>query len=294
MMRIEGLRKNFGNVEALRGIGFEVLKGELYGFLGPNGAGKTTTVKLLTGLAKPDAGTATLDGRDIFKTDTAARRRVGVVHQHSSLDLDLTIRENLFIHSLYYEIPRAEFRKRLEEILDFTDLRGRADDRVRGFSGGMKRRLMIGRALMHRPDVIFLDEPTAGLDPTIRRKVWSLIKAAQRDGATLFLTTHYIEEAEFLCDRVAFIDNGAILTIDTPENLKNSLGRWAVDIFEGTDMRTKFFADRRSAENFILSSDRPMNIRRVNLEDAFISLTGRAIGVDPPAAANHNSSPAPL
>lgn len=277
IMRIEELGKSYGRVRAVDGISFDVRRGELFGFLGPNGAGKTTTVKLLTGLAKPDSGTASIDGRDMFIYGEQTRRDIGVVHQHVSLDLDLTVRENLLIHSLLYGVGKAQRNRRVDEVLDFTGLRERADDRVRQFSGGMKRRLMIGRAVMHRPRMIFLDEPTAGLDPGVRRKVWSLIKTAQVDGATLFLTTHYIEEAEFLCDRVAFIDKGRILAVDSPANFKSSLGKWAVDVFSKGDINSRFFDSREEADRFAPEQSDPVNIRRVNLEDVFLTMTGHGI-----------------
>ncbi len=277
MLRIEGLTKTYGKTQALNGVSLEVDKGELFGFLGPNGAGKTTAIKVLTGLAVPDGGRAQLDEIDLLRRDVATRRRIGVVHQHVNLDNDLTAWENLDNHGRFYGMGKNRRLRRIGEMLEFAELTDRAHEQIKNYSGGMKRRLMIGRALLHEPELLFLDEPTVGLDPAIRRRVWSLIKTAQSHGTTLFLTTHYIEEAEFLCERVAFIDKGRIVRIDTPDNFKATLGEWAVDDLEDGSIKSRFFKTRKEADRHIVSHPSPLTRRRVNLEDVFLDLTGHGI-----------------
>ena len=277
MLRIQELSKAYAKTRALDRVSFDVGEGELFGFLGPNGAGKTTTIKILTGLAVADSGQALLNGADMLRMDVATRRRIGVVHQHINMDNDLTAWENLDNHGRFYGMGRAHRLRRIDEMLEFAELTDRAHQQIKNYSGGMKRRLMIGRALLHEPELLFLDEPTVGLDPAIRRRVWSLIKTAQSHGTTLFLTTHYIEEAEFLCERVAFIDRGKIVKIDTPDNFKASLGEWAVDDLEDGDLKSHFFKSREQADDYVLSNPGPLTRRRVNLEDVFLNLTGHGI-----------------
>ncbi len=198
MIRIQNLKKNYKTVKALKGVSLTIGEGELFAYLGPNGSGKTTTIRILTGLTRATEGSALLNGFDINSDTLKAKRQFGLVPQTSNLDPELTVRENLDIHGRLYEMGSAERVSRINELLQYIDLNERRDSPVKQLSGGMKRRVMIARAIMHTPKILFLDEPTTGLDPGIRRKIWSLVKKIQGEGTTVFLTTHYIEEAEFL------------------------------------------------------------------------------------------------
>ncbi len=279
-VRVEGLVKHYGKISALSGISFEIAEGELFALLGPNGAGKTTTIRILTGLTRPTAGRAFFFGRDIFSSPLYARRLAGLVPQATNLDLELTVWENLLIHGLLFGMSRGRIRERAEELLRFAGLWERRGDRVRALSGGMRRRLLIIRALMHEPRILFLDEPTVGLDPHIRRRLWGLIKQIQARGTTILLTTHYIEEAEFLADRVAFLEQGRIVALDTPQNLMAALGEVAVDLVDDEGLSTRYFRTREEAEREAVKFSRAgksVTIRRVNLEDAFLHFTGRRV-----------------
>lgn len=279
-VRVEGLRKNYGKIEAVRGISFRIAAGELFALLGPNGAGKTTTIRILCGLTRPSGGRAFFYGVDIFREPVAAKKMAGLVPQTVNLDLELTLAENLLIHGLLFGLSREEIRRRAAELLRFAGLSERKDHKVRTLSGGMRRRLLIIRALLHRPRILFLDEPTVGLDPHIRRRLWGLIKRIQQQGTTILLTTHYIEEAEFLADRVAFMDQGKLIIEGTPKALMDQLGEFAVDVVREKGLETKYFRSRAEAEEFALSlAERAetVTIRRVNLEDAFVHFTGKKV-----------------
>lgn len=279
-VRVQGLLKRYGPIEALKGVDFEIRAGELFALLGPNGAGKTTTIRILCGLTRPSGGKARFFQVDVFKEPLRAKKIVGLVPQAINLDLELTVWENLLIHGFLFGMGLSTIRERAIELLHFAGLYERRKDKVRTLSGGLRRRLLITRALMHEPRILFLDEPTVGLDPHIRRKLWGLIKRIQQRGATILLTTHYIEEAEFLANRVAFIDAGRIVTIDTPEALTARLGEFAVDIVRREGLETKYFPSREEAEKFILSlpeGRESVTLRRINLEDAFVYFTGRRV-----------------
>lgn len=277
MIEIVDLKKSYKSVQALKGICLCVASGELFAYLGPNGAGKTTTIRILTGLTRPSGGRASIGGYDVAKEPMKAKRHQGLVPQHVNLDAELTVEENLIIHGRLHGMGREDIRRRIEELLEYVGLKEKRGSLVKRLSGGMKRRLMIARALLHRPAVLFLDEPTVGLDPAIRRRIWTLIKKIQQDGVTIFLTTHYIEEAEFLADRVAFIDEGSIVALDTPRHLMDSLGQWAIDSYRDNDMETRYFADRESARRYGEEHKNGYTLRRVNLEDAFLAYTGKKV-----------------
>ena len=277
MIRIEKLQKSYGTTRAVNGIDLKVAAGELFAFLGPNGAGKTTTIRILTGLTRIGSGQVAIGGHDIVKAPREAKRQCGLVPQHINLDSELSVRENLEIHGRLFGMDSGQRRRKIEELLAYVELLDRVDSLVKQLSGGLKRRLMIARALMHEPRVLFLDEPTVGLDPAIRRRIWSLIRRVQQDGTTIFLTTHYIEEAEFLAARVAFLDQGKIVALDAPQTLMASLGEWAVDEMNDEGMQTRYFANRESAAAFTATQDGGVTLRRINLEDAFLSLTGKKV-----------------
>ncbi len=279
-VEVKDLRKSYNGFEALKGISFHLEKGEIFALLGPNGAGKTTTIRILCGLTRPGGGQAFFFGMDILKNPLKAKKLAGLVPQALNLDLDLTVWENLLIHGLLFGLSLQEIKEQGQSLMEFSGLRDRLHHKVRTLSGGMRRRVLITRALLHRPQILFLDEPTVGLDPHIRRKLWGLIKRIQQQGTTILLTTHYIEEAEFLANRVAFIDNGTLVIVDKPQNLTSRLGKYAVDIVQEDGLETKYFPDRQSAEEFILSrreTGTTVTLRRVNLEDAFVYFTGKRV-----------------
>ncbi|MBF0376161.1 MAG: ABC transporter ATP-binding protein [Desulfamplus sp.] len=284
MIKVENLNKIYKSVHALKDINLHVKKGELFAYLGPNGAGKSTTIRILTALTNPTSGSVSINGFDIknsgfsFKSNSIkSRQQCGLVPQSINLDQELSVYENLTIHGLLFRMGKSERNKKIEELLSYVDLSSRKESLVKELSGGMKRRLMIARALMHSPSVLFLDEPTVGLDAGMRRKIWGLIKKIQQQGTTIFLTTHYIEEAEFLADRVAFLDTGTILVVDTPSNLMSRLGTWALDRLIEDKMEPIYFNNREEANNYIASQNESFTLRRVNLEDAFLSMTGKKV-----------------
>jgi len=220
-LRVKNLSKHFGSIRAVDGISFEVKKAELFGFLGPNGAGKTTTMNILCTLLIPSGGEAVVNGFNVATSPTEVRRSIGIIFQDSSLDERLTAYENLNFHGMIYHLPSKIRKARIEEVLSMAGLYSKKNYIVRTFSGGMKRRLEIARGLMHRPKILFLDEPTIGLDPQTRQYIWDyILDLAQKESITVFLTTHYMDEAE-ICQRVGIIDHGRIVDLDTPDMLKN-------------------------------------------------------------------------
>lgn len=222
---LRGLTKRFGDLVAVDRVDLEIARGELFGLLGPNGAGKTTIIKMLTTMLRPSDGEALVWGHNVATERDSVRSSVGVVFQDPSVDSMLTGRENLDFHGRMYGLGRAVRRKRIAEVLELVDLTDKADIKLEDYSGGMQRRLEIARGLMHHPHVLFLDEPTLGLDAQTRRYIWQYVKEMNRqEDVTVVLTTHYMDEADFLCNRVAIIDNGKIVALDTPENLKDMIG----------------------------------------------------------------------
>jgi len=255
------LTKEFGSITAVDAVSFEVMEGEIFGFLGPNGAGKTTLIRMLTTLIKPSSGEARVACCDVAKKPEAVRRQIGVVPQAMTSDLDLTGFENMDIYGRFYGIPSKTRKERINDLLEKVGLRARANDLVATYSGGMRRRLEIARVLVHRPKILFLDEPSSGLDPQSRLVVWDFLRELrQGDSVTIFLSTHYMEEAEALCNRVAIIDSGKIIALGSPEELKAQI--------PGNDIVLLTVED--SSENFV---DRIQNlpfVHRVNTEDGTI------------------------
>lgn len=252
--------------------------GEIFGLLGPNGAGKTTTMRILATLARPTAGEVEINGWKVSRQAAQVKREIGVVSQTENVDLQLTGRENLEWHARLHKIPCRERGARIEEMLNFVDLVERADVAVVHYSGGMKRRLMIARALLHQPRVLFLDEPTVGLDPQVRRKLWNLIRALNSRGITCLLTTHYIEEAELLCHRVGIMNKGKLIALGTPDELKKRMGKVVVEVSNHGETEYRVFESREHALQYAASLDRNVLIRESNLEDVFVELTGRKVG----------------
>jgi ABC-2 type transport system ATP-binding protein len=277
MVRIENLVKTYGSVRALDGLDLEIQEGRLFAFLGPNGAGKTTVIRILTGLTRMTSGKVRIGGLDITKHPLEAKALCGLAAQHINLDGDLTVSENLDFHGRLHGLSRARRRSRGCELLAYVEMGDRRDAQVKTLSGGLKRRLMLARALLHEPRLLILDEPTVGLDPAIRRRVWGLIKKVNADGVSVFMTSHYVEEAEQLADRVAFINAGRLVAEGAPPAIMEKTGRWAVDRFDGSGMATTYHSTREEAASLLERGDGAASLRRVNLEDAFLSLTGRRV-----------------
>ncbi len=226
MIRVENLAKSFGEFTAVDHISFEVAKGEIFAFLGPNGAGKTTTIKMLTTLLRPTSGALEVDGLDPVRHSNEVRKRFGIVFQDPSLDGDMTAYENMEIHGIFYHVPRKLRLERIGYLLRLFELWERRGEQVKIFSGGMKRRLEIARGLLHTPKILFLDEPTLGLDPQTRNQLWTHVKNLnQTEGVTVFLTTHYMDEAERVAQRMAIIDHGKIVAQGSPQELKQQTGK---------------------------------------------------------------------
>jgi ABC-2 type transport system ATP-binding protein len=298
---VKGLAKKYGSLEAVKGIEFEVAPGEVFGFLGPNGAGKTTTINMLCTLVRPTGGAATVAGRDVVTERDEVRRSIGLVFQDPTLDAYLTAEQNLRFHGELYGLPKEAMYERIDQVLQMVDLADRRASKVETFSGGMKRRLEIARGLLHSPRVLFLDEPTVGLDPQTRAAIWGYINQLRdTEDITIFLTTHYMEEAEY-CDRIAIIDHGEIVVLDTPANLKANVGKDRVQIVTGDDEAAIAALDKEfgveagmhegmvtfavpSGEEFVPRlfaglgvPIRSVNIARPSLDDVFLNYTGSTI-----------------
>jgi ABC-2 type transport system ATP-binding protein len=275
MLEVHNVVKRYGSVTAVDGVSFSVNGGEIFGLLGPNGAGKSTTIRMLTTLTKPTAGELFVDGYSVVNDQVEVKRRIGVVPQQNNFEQELTGRENLLLHALLHKMPKKIRDARIAELLTYVGLEDRADERVRNYSGGMARRLIIARALLHGPSILFLDEPTVGLDPQTRRKIWDLILLMNRSGVTVLLTTHYIEEAESLCHRVGIVDYGKLIALDSPKKLSQNIGEFCVEFLKDFGVERHFFATRQEARNFVSGQDFDTVVRRTNLEDVFVELTGR-------------------
>ncbi len=275
MIRLIDLTKRYGSFTALNNLDLTVNKGELFGLLGPNGAGKTTLLRLLTTLTAPDEGRIIIDGSDVSRDLVRVKNIIGVVSQHNNLDQELTVEENLAYGGLLFNMPYREARLRAAEMLEFFDLVSKRKTRARVLSGGEKRKAMLARALMHKPQLLFLDEPTVGLDPVFRKKMWNYIKQLNIDGMTILLTTHYIEEAEALCEKICLLDSGSLIGEGAPADLIASLGRFTVEYFEGGSFRYRFFRSRSEAQSYSAAIEGRVTVRKTNLEDVFFRLTGR-------------------
>lgn len=274
---MQGLVKKFGERIAVDNLALHIEAGEIFALLGPNGAGKTTTIRMLALLTQPTAGEITVGGFSARREAEQLKSLIGVVPQHVNLDQDLTVEENLDLHGRLYHMDRATRRTRTDALLAYVELEGRRGDRVQSLSGGMKRRLLIARALMHNPRVLLLDEPTVALDPQVRRRLWDLIRRMQQDAITVLLTTHYIEEAENLCARVAIMEKGRLIALDAPQRLCERVGSYVVE-WDGVQARqVRFFDARDAAAAFAGTLEAAATVRRSNLEDVFVELTGRKV-----------------
>lgn len=299
VIQVKDLFKSYNNIKAVNGVSFDVAEGEVFGFLGPNGAGKTTTINILCTLLSSDSGTAIVNGFDSMKDPAKVRSSIGLVFQEMTLDNDLTAYENLKFHCYLYNMEKRDTENRITEILEVVGLSDRRNETVRKFSGGMKRRLEIARGLLHRPKVLFLDEPTLGLDPQARKNVWEFIRMLKKkSGNTVFMTTHYMDEAE-VCDRIAIIDQGRIIACATPTELKSNLKGDSVHIKTVDDEAARMEIEAKfgvraarvesglvfnveSGEKFIprifehLKTEIvSINLKKPSLEEVFIHLTGK-------------------
>ncbi len=301
-IRVENLVKKYGDFTAVKGISFDVEKGELFAFLGPNGAGKSTTINILVTVLKPTSGKVLVAGHDVQREKLKVRQKIGVVFQDPSLDSRLTVEDNLKIHGYVYGIYGAQLRKKMEEVLDIVELRDVKKRLVKHLSGGMRRRLEIARGLMHRPEVLFLDEPTTGLDPQNRAKIWEYVERIREEGTTVFFSTHYMDEAEY-ADRVAIMDHGEILALDTPKALRESIGGTVIVIRVDENQRDNAVSKLQAAgfkahiaENgeiwvsvesathsvpkifgVLHNAIKEVDIRIPTLNDVFLTLTGREL-----------------
>ena len=291
MIEMEDLVKKFPHTNAAQektwktavaGISLSVRHGEVFGLLGPNGAGKTTIIRMLTMQTQPTSGVIRIGGADIRCDPCVVKERIGVVPQHVNFDQELTCWENMELHARLHHMGHETRTARIEELLTEMELTEVRNDNVRRLSGGMKRRLLIARALIHRPQVLFLDEPTVALDPQIRRHIWDLVREIARGGVTVLLTTHYIEEAEALCDRVSIINKGVLVDVQTPRTFCENLGAYAVEWDEEGGRAYRFFHTREEARAHARTLEEQMQrvlLRPTNLEDVFIELTGRKEGL---------------
>ena len=280
----QNLTKKYKDICAVENLNLYVNSGEIFGFLGPNGAGKTTTIRVLTTLTKPSSGSVWVSGFDVEKEPAKVKRVIGVVQQHLTFDLDLNLRENMELHARLHHIPSNERNQRIAELLEFAGLTKQSEKMVDELSGGMKKAAMIARALIHKPKVLFLDEPTVGLDVQLRRRMWDLIRSLSRNGTTVFLTTHYIEEAEALCQRVGIVHNGHLIALGKPAELRQTVGMITVEILgDGAFTRYEHFANRETATQYVQKLSSPTKsiiIRDSSLEDVFVELTGKKVDED--------------
>jgi|SRR5919109_1008974 ABC-2 type transport system ATP-binding protein len=312
VIEAKGLVKNYKDLVAVAGIDLDVHAGEIFGFLGPNGAGKSTTISMLCTLLTPTAGVARVAGIDVVHDPAAVRQRIGLVFQDPSLDDQLTARENLEFHAFVYSVPPPDRRRRIDEMLDMMQLADRGSSQVKTFSGGMKRRLEIARGMLHQPQILFLDEPTLGLDPQTRKSIWThLNELRSKKGVTIFMTTHYMDEAEY-CDRIAIIDHGKIVALGTPDELKAMVGGDVVTITserpeDAATEITRLLGVTPSRDNGTLRMEvkdgkafvprlvreltapvDTVSLRRPSLDDVFLKLTGRAIREEEASARDRN------
>ena len=276
---VRDLTVRFGDLTAVDGLSFDVRRGEIFGFLGPNGAGKTTTIRTITTLQRPTSGKVLIGGHDTSTEYIEARRLIGIAQQHISLDKDLTVRQNIRHHAMLHKLPKEETEERIGYAADLLGLRDYMDRKVDTLSGGWKRKASIVCAIVHRPQLLLLDEPTAGLDTRSRRILWDLVRELNSGGTTILLTTHYIEEAEALCDRVAVINHGRMVACGTVGELRDAIGGVAVDRTAGGHLTTRFFRTRAEASEYASGlGDEYYNVRRTTLEDVFLELTGEDRG----------------
>ena len=277
MVELKELTKKFGNFTAVDGLSFEIGTGEFFGLLGPNGAGKTTTISMMSTVLLPTSGEIYIDGVRLTRGATEQKRKLAVITQEYSMRQDMTMDEVMEYQGRLYNMPKKAIRERSKELLEFAGLGEYHRRVVRHLSGGMKRKLMICRALLIEPEILLLDEPTAGMDALSRRQMWNLLRQVSVQNMTILLTTHYIEEAEALCDRVAMINRGRLQKLDTPRSLIEELGEYTVDeTAEGT-LKSTHFMTREDAIRYLESAPKDSTFRQTTLEDVFVDVAGRKL-----------------
>ena len=276
---VENVHKLYGQLPVVNDLSFAIEAGEMFGLLGPNGAGKSTTIRMLIALTKPTQGQIKVAGYDVCRAPSLVKQNIGVVLQQTSVDNDLSVWENMEFHGRMHHIPNPKRQQLIEQWLDYVELSARKGALVKTLSGGMKRRLQIARALLHQPQVLFLDEPTVGLDPQTRRRLWEIIRDLNRQGMTILLTTHYMEEAEFLCDRIGIMDAGKLIELGTLEELRVRYGQGLVVKTIDNRLDYQFFPDLAAANAYLDSlPDKTGSLcREAHLEDIFVELTGRQL-----------------
>lgn len=276
---LENVCKVYNQVPVVDHLSFTIQPGEMFGLLGPNGAGKSTTIRMLTTLTRPTDGEIEVAGYNVVQQGQQVKRKIGVVLQQTSVDVDLTVWENMEFHGRLHHIPNGVRQEKINQWLEYVELVDRRQDRVKTLSGGMKRRLQIARALLHEPEILFLDEPTVGLDPQTRRRLWEIIRGLNEQGMTMLLTTHYMEEVEYLCDRIGIMDGGHLIELGTLEELRQKHGEGLVVKQKGDRWDYLFFPDLAAANHYLEQQpDKTgLMVRPSNLEDIFVELTGRQL-----------------
>ena len=275
MIETKNLTKTFDNFTAVDSLDLKIETGEFFGLLGPNGAGKTTTISLLSTLLLPTKGEILIDGQKLTRNRPDLKRKISVITQEYSMRQDMTMDEIMEYQGRLYFMPRREIKECTEELLEFCDLIKFRKRTVRKLSGGMKRKLMVCRALLTEPEILLLDEPTAGMDALSRRQMWNLLRKLNGKNLTILLTTHYMEEAQNLCSRVALMDHGKLEEINTPSGLIDSLGRYAVDVFSGEETRSSYFNSREEAIAYLSGLSGQASLRETTLEDVFVERAGQ-------------------
>ena len=273
---LQNVHKVYNNVCVVNDLSLTIQPGEIFGLLGPNGAGKSTTIRMLTTLTQPTQGEIVVAGYDVVRQPFWVKQQIGVVLQQISVDVDLTVWENMEFHARMHHIPTSHRQQDISRWLDYVELSDRSQSLVKTLSGGMKRRLQIARALLHQPQILFLDEPTVGLDPQTRRRLWEIIKGLNQQGMTILLTTHYMEEVEYLCDRIGIMDNGKLIEMGTLDELRHKHGLGLLMKQDGDRWDYTFFPTMDEAQvHLAAQADKTgMMIRPSNLEDIFVELTG--------------------
>ncbi|HEY9636260.1 MAG TPA: ABC transporter ATP-binding protein [Coleofasciculaceae cyanobacterium] len=276
---LQNVHKIYDKAPVVNDLSFTIESGEMFGLLGPNGAGKSTTIRMLTTLTRPSSGQIEVAGYDVVHNRQQVKENIGVVLQQVSVDTDLSVWENMELHGRLHHIPKSKRQKLINQWLEYVELADRRDALVKTLSGGMKRRLQIARALLHEPKVLFLDEPTVGLDPQTRRRLWEIIRDLNRQGMTMLLTTHYMDEVEFLCDRIGIMDAGQLIQLGTLQQLRQQHGEGLVMKQVGDRFEYKFFPDLAQANAYLesLPDKTGVMVRPSNLEDIFVELTGRQL-----------------
>lgn len=278
MIEYQNIVKKYNTLTAVDQFNLKIEKGEIFGLLGPNGAGKTTVMRMTTTLTPPTSGSIFINGEAIHRDSVHVKKTLGIVPQANNLENDLNAWENLEYHGMLYGMEKQYRHRRIQELLEFVELSERQKDIARFYSGGMKRKMMLAKALMHEPEILLLDEPTVGLDAAVRRKIWDLLKELKNQGMTIFLTTHYLEEAQMLCSKVGLINKGKLVKVDEPSHMIAEVGSFVLEYYKKGETKQEFFTSREEAFYAGAALDCAFQVRDTNLEDVFIRLTNEHFG----------------